>query len=42
MAILVAARVRFDEWLKFAVPLYLALLGLGAVAVISAIASGLR
>jgi uncharacterized ion transporter superfamily protein YfcC len=42
MAILVAARVRFDEWLKFAVPLYLALLGLGAAAVISAIASGLR
>ena len=42
MAILVAARVRFDEWLKFAVPLYLALVGLGAVAVISAIASGLR
>jgi uncharacterized ion transporter superfamily protein YfcC len=42
MAILVAARVRFDEWLKFAVPLYLALFALGAVAVISAIAVGLR
>lgn len=42
MAILVAARVRYDEWLKFAVPLYLALFALGAMAVISAIAMGLR
>ncbi|MFI5245102.1 MAG: YfcC family protein [Gemmatimonadales bacterium] len=42
MAILVAARVRYDEWLKFAVPLYLALFALGAVAVIAAIAVGLR
>jgi uncharacterized ion transporter superfamily protein YfcC len=42
MAILAAARVRYDEWLKFAAPLYLGLLGLGAVAVIVAIAMGLR
>jgi uncharacterized ion transporter superfamily protein YfcC len=42
MAIVVAARVRYDDWLRFAVPLYLALFGLGAVAVIAAIATGLR
>ena len=42
MAILVAARVKYDEWLKFALPLYLALFALGAVAVIAAITMGLR
>ena len=42
MAILVAARVRYDEWLRFTIPLYLALLLLGAVAVLSAIALGLH
>jgi uncharacterized ion transporter superfamily protein YfcC len=42
MAIIVAARVRYEEWLKFALPLYVALLGLGAVAVLAAIATGLR
>jgi uncharacterized ion transporter superfamily protein YfcC len=42
MAILVAARVKFDEWLRFAMPLYLALFALGAIGVISAIAIGLK
>ncbi|MFI5232818.1 MAG: YfcC family protein [Gemmatimonadales bacterium] len=42
MAIVVAARVRYDEWLRFAVPLYLGLLGVGAAAVLAAIATGLR
>ena len=42
MAIVAAARVRFDEWLRFAVPLYLVLFGVGAAAVILAIATGLR
>ncbi len=42
MAIVVAARVRYDEWLRFALPLYVALFGLGAVAVVAAIATGLR
>jgi uncharacterized ion transporter superfamily protein YfcC len=42
MAIIVAARVRYEEWLRFALPLYLALLGLGAVAVLAAIGIGLR
>jgi uncharacterized ion transporter superfamily protein YfcC len=42
MAIVVAARVKYDEWFRFAAPLYLALMGLGAVAVIVAIALGVR
>lgn len=41
MAILAAAGVRYDEWLRFAVPLYLALLALGCVAIALAIALGL-
>jgi uncharacterized ion transporter superfamily protein YfcC len=42
MAIVVAARVRYDEWLRFAAPLYCGLFVLGATAVIAAIATGLR
>lgn len=42
MAIVVAARVRYDEWLRFALPLYVMLFGLGIVAVVTAIATGLR
>jgi uncharacterized ion transporter superfamily protein YfcC len=42
MAIIVAARVRYDEWLRFAAPLYLALFGLGAVAVIAGIIMGIH
>jgi len=38
MAIVAACGVRFDAWLKFAVPLYLGLLALGAAAVIVGIA----
>lgn len=41
MAIIVAARVKYDEWFKFAAPLYLLLMILGAGAVIVGIAVGL-
>ena len=37
MAILAAARVRFDEWLRFAGPLYLALVALGGISVALAV-----
>lgn len=42
MAIVVAARVRYDEWLRFALPLYLGLFGVGVASVIAATATGLR
>jgi len=42
MAILAASGVPFNRWLRFALPLWAALLGLGAVAVISGIALGLK
>jgi len=42
MAIIAAARVRYGDWLRFSLPLYFALAGLGAVAVIVGIATGLR
>src|SRR2546429_615941 len=42
MAILAAAGVRYEHWLKFALPLYGTLLGLRAVAVAPALALGLR
>lgn len=42
MAILAAAGVPFNQWLRFALPLWAALLGLGAVAVVAGIALGLR
>jgi len=41
MAILAAAGVRYDEWLRFLGPLYLLLFALGAVAVVVGIAVGL-
>jgi len=41
MAVLAAAGVRYDRWLAFAVPLYLGLMALGAVAIAVAIAIGL-
>jgi uncharacterized ion transporter superfamily protein YfcC len=41
MAIIVAARVKYEDWFKFAVPLYLMLIVLGAVGVITAIATHL-
>jgi uncharacterized ion transporter superfamily protein YfcC len=41
MAILAAAGVPLDRWLRFALPLWTALFLLGGVAVIAAIATGL-
>jgi uncharacterized ion transporter superfamily protein YfcC len=41
MAILAAAGVPFDRWLRFMLPLWALLFGLGAVGVIAAIAAGL-
>jgi uncharacterized ion transporter superfamily protein YfcC len=40
MAVTAAMAVRYDEWLKFAVPLYASLLLLGALAIIAAIVIG--
>ncbi len=41
MAILAAAGVRYEAWMKFAGPLYAALVGLGAVSIAAALAIGL-
>ncbi|MEE2897242.1 MAG: YfcC family protein [Gemmatimonadota bacterium] len=41
LAILAAAGVRYEDWIKFTVPLYLALVALGAVSIAIAIAIGL-
>ena len=41
MAVTAAMAVRYDAWLKFALPLYGALLVLGALALVAAIAMGL-
>jgi uncharacterized ion transporter superfamily protein YfcC len=41
MAVLAASGVRYDDWLKFAVPLYLVLMALGALAIAVAIGIGL-
>jgi uncharacterized ion transporter superfamily protein YfcC len=42
MAILAAAQVRYDEWLRFATPLLASLLALGAAAVAIGVAIGLQ
>ncbi len=42
MAILGAARVRYEDWLRFAIPLYAGLLALGLLAVLLGVATGLR
>jgi uncharacterized ion transporter superfamily protein YfcC len=42
MAIIAAASVRFDKWLRFVVPLFIALFVLGAIAVVLAILAGLK
>ena len=42
VAILGVARVRFEDWLRFTIPLYLALVALGLSAVLLAIWIGLR
>lgn len=41
MAVLATAGVRYDQWLRYALPVFAALLGLGAVAIGVAIAIGL-
>jgi uncharacterized ion transporter superfamily protein YfcC len=42
MAVLAAAGVRYDEWLRFVAPWWLLLLALGAVALFVALATGLQ
>jgi len=42
MAIIAAAGVRYERWLRFALPLYAALAGLGVAAIGIASAIGLR
>jgi uncharacterized ion transporter superfamily protein YfcC len=41
MGVTAAAGVRYEDWLKFAIPLFAALLGLGAIAIVAAIALGI-
>ena len=41
MAVTAAAGVKFGDWLEFVMPIFAALLGLGAVAIVIAIAAGL-
>ncbi|MSR20129.1 MAG: YfcC family protein [Gemmatimonadetes bacterium] len=41
MAVIAAAGVHYDEWLRFAVPLYLMLMALGAIAIAVAMGIGL-
>lgn len=41
MAILAAAGVRYDRWLRFALPLWMLLSALGVIAIIAGIATGL-
>lgn len=41
MAVLAAAGVRYDQWLRFALPLLASLAGLGVVAIVTGIATGL-
>jgi uncharacterized ion transporter superfamily protein YfcC len=40
MAVTAAAGVKYGDWLKFAIPLFGVLLGLGAIAIVVAIAIG--
>ena len=42
LALLAAGRVRYDEWFRFAFPLYLALMLLGVLSIVVAIAIGLE
>src|SRR4029077_7052656 len=42
MAIIAAAKVRYEDWLRFAVPLVLALLALGAAAIGLGLGVGLQ
>lgn len=42
LAILAAGGVKYNEWIRFALRNYLALLALGAVAILVGIATGLQ
>ena len=42
MAILGAAKVRYEDWLRFCIPIYLGLLALGLLAVVLGVATGLH
>jgi uncharacterized ion transporter superfamily protein YfcC len=42
MAVIAAAGVRYDRWLRFALPLFLALVAIGIIAILVAIAVGLQ
>ncbi len=42
MAVLAAAGVRYENWMKFVLPLYLVLSVLGLIAILTAIAIGLH
>ena len=42
MAILGATKVRYEDWLRFCIPIYLGLLALGLLAVVLGVAAGLR
>jgi uncharacterized ion transporter superfamily protein YfcC len=42
MAVIAAAGVRFDRWIRFVLPLYLLLVLTGVVAIVIAMAIGLR
>src|SRR5687768_5887459 len=42
MAVLASSGVRYDQWLKFVLPMWLLLTGIGAAAILIALAIGLR
>lgn len=42
MAVLAAGGIRYDRWLRFVLPLWAVLMGIGALAVITAVAIGLQ
>ena len=42
MAILASSGVRFEEWIRFVMPRYLVLLGLGVVSILVGVAIGLQ
>ncbi|MCI0625261.1 MAG: hypothetical protein L0387_27060 [Acidobacteria bacterium] len=42
MAVLATAGVRFDQWLRFVGPIYLALAALGGLAIVTAVNMGLK
>jgi uncharacterized ion transporter superfamily protein YfcC len=42
MAMLAAAGVRYEDWLKFVIPLYGLIMGLAVVAVVVAVTIGLK